>query len=248
MRKIGFIALGLLVTCGLFGQTTINGELTDDANLNSKGNPAVEYTIKIKEKRMLEVWLNSDDFDPVLIIESEDGTVFEDDDTYGNNSYLSLIVDPGEYKIWAGTYGSDEYDESSGLGQFELVYEKGPVAKVTTIEGRLNSGDSQLPKGEYFDRIDQNINPNGHFIIRLQAYGFTGFLCVESPSGKVYRSSDFESNGGFNYVKNLAPEKGIWKITVTSSYTDSEGGYDVEIIDLGADPKTTNTHKPIELE
>ena len=242
MRKIGFLTLGLLVSSGLFGQKTIGGELTGEENLNSKGNPAVEYIIKIKEKRMLDIWLNSDDFDPFLIVESDGGTVLEDDDTYGNNSHLSIVAEPGEYKIWAGSYNPED------RGQFELVYEKGPEVKVTKLEGRLDSNDPQLPKGEFFDQFEHNINPNGHFQIRLKGYGFTGFLLVESPSGKAYRSNDFDNSGGYPIVKNLAPERGTWKITVTSSYLETQGSYDVEILDLGADPQSENTIEPIELE
>jgi hypothetical protein len=227
--------------------------LTGDENSNSKGAPADEYTIQIKTTRILNIWLNSDDFDAFLIVESEDGTVYENDDEAfdGSNSHLSIIAEPGVYKIWAGAYQAAfdlEGPKKEARGLYELLYEKGSEVKVTTIEGRLDDGDAQLPQGQFYDIIQENINPSGQFHIRLKGYGFSGFLFVESPSGKVYRSNDYESTGGYDYVMNVAPESGIWKFNISSDYRDDMGGYDLEILDLGADSNVGIKTKPIELE
>lgn len=253
MRNIRFLALMLLLSTGLLAQKMMDGELTGDERLNRKGYPADEYTIKIKERRILNIWLNSNDFDAYLIVESEDGTVYYNDDTEGNNSYLSIIAEPGVYNIWAGAYNASiEFDESmtEARGLYELLYEKGSEVKVSTIKGRLDDADPQLPKGEYYDVIPYNINPRGHFQIRLKGYGFSGFLFIESPSGKVYRSNDFERSemAGFVNVTNIAPERGTWNLTVSSDILGYMGGYDLEILDLGPDSNEGNKTDPIELE
>jgi len=253
MKKIPLLSLTILFSTGLLAQKTISGELAGDEILNSKGSPADEYTIQINKTQILNVWLNSDDFDAFLIIESEDGTVYENDNVEydDDNSYLSIIANPGVYRIWAGAYVSswDYYEPKQEVsGQYELRYERGSEVNVKTIEGRLDNSDKQLPKGEYYDVIEQTINPTGQFQIRLKGYGFSGFLYVESPSGKVYRSNDYNSLGGYANVTNIAPEQGTWKLNVTSDYAEAMGGYDLEIIDFGADSDKVKTTEPIDLE
>lgn len=254
MKQIPFLTLIMLLSTGLLAQKSVSGELTGDENLNSKGSPADEYTIQINKTQILNVWLNSDDFDAFLIVESEDGSVYENDNIEfsDDNSYLSIIAAPGVYKIWAGVYKSEweefEEPEKEARGQYELLYERGSEVNITTVQGRLDNSDQQLPKGEYYDVIEQTINPTGQFQIRLKGYGFSGFLYIESPSGKMYRSDAYDDVGGYVRVTNITPEQGSWKLYVTSDYSEDMGGYDLEIIDFGANSIKVNNAKPTNLE
>lgn len=254
MKQVPFLTLALLLSTGLLAQKSVSGELTGDENLNSKGAPADEYTIQINKTRILNIWLNSDDFDASLIVESEDGTVYENDDAEwdNDNSYLSIIAAPGVYKIWAGVYKSEweefEEPEKEARGQYELLYERGSELNVITLQGRLDNNDQQLPKGEYLDIIDQTMNATGLFEIRVKGYGFSAYLYVESPSGKVYRSHAYDEVGGYARVTDITPEQGSWKLYVTSDYREDMGGYDLEIIDFGADSIKVNNAKPVNLE
>lgn len=242
MKVLSLSLFALLCSSSLFAQKSISGEITGDEALNMNGIPSDEYVINIKKDRMLEVWLNSNDFDAYLIIEGPDGQVWYNDDSDDKNSYLSMLATPGKYTIWAGSYSADS------RGSYELKYLKGSEVSITRLEGRLDDTDDQLPKGEYVDTFEENINIEGPFDIRLKGLGFTGYLCVTSPSGRVYRSGDYYGSGDYVMISDVAPDKGKWTIQVTSDYVGEMGAYDLEILDFGVDAAQSGGGNAIELD
>lgn len=221
-----------LLTAGLLGaisfsanaQDIISGDLSSDDMMRDERQYYEAHTVEIEEPRMLRVSLNSDEFDTYLIIKTPMGTEEYNDDAEGSDSYLELLAEPGTYTIWASSY-----DEGT-TGSYSLGIELGDEIEIERVEGRLDPRDEQLPKGEYVDTYMQDIESSEPFSVRLKSYGFDGYLVVTSPSGTTWRNDDWEGDISVSMVTGLQPEKGEWKIQVTTLEIEEVGAYDLEII------------------
>lgn len=183
------------------------------------------HTVKVTEPRILKVTLTSDEFDTYLVVKTPQGTEMSNDDHEGSNSYLEVFAEtPGTYTIWASTY--NEGTE----GEYILDIDKTGAINIERTEGRIDPRDEQLPKGEYVDTYNRTIEVDKPFNVRLMCYGFDGFLVVTSPSGQIWRNDDANEDVAISLITDLTPEKGTWKIQVTTVDEGEVGAYDLEII------------------
>ena len=219
------VALAALTFCGLTTQAQeIQGQLTSDDLLRDNEYHYDIHNVKVSSPSMLQVALNSDDFDAYLIVKTPDGLELTNDDHEGNNSYIEVIAEkPGTYEIWASTYGE------GSVGNYSLVVDKSTGLNIDRTEGRLDPRDTQLPKGEYIDVYKRTFSGNQNFTVRLVCYGFDGFLVVTSPSGQVYRNDDAE-DVSVSRISDLVPMPGEWTIQITSAAVEEVGAYDLELI------------------
>ncbi len=225
--------LSHLLTIGLTGalsfaanaqSDSLNGELSAESMMREGRQYYEAHVIEVDEPRMIRVWLNSDEFDTYLVIKTPMGTEEYNDDAEGSNSYLEILAEPGTYTIWASSY-----DEGT-TGNYDLIIDQSEEVSIERLEGRLDPRDEQLPKGEYVDTFEQSISSAEPFSVRLKSYGFDGYLVVTSPSGTTWRNDDWEGDISVSMVTGLQPEKGKWKIQVTTLEIEEVGAYDLEII------------------
>ncbi|HYE59366.1 MAG TPA: PPC domain-containing protein [Rhodothermales bacterium] len=222
-RLLSLLLLGLLA--GPVLAQPVNGTLDDADPSRDNGARYDAHTVTLRENQRLTVRMTSDAFDTYLVVRGPRGEEYTNDDFEGTRVSQVEIVAPsaGTWTIWASSYTSE------GRGAYTLETTAGAVARVETIEGRLDPRDEQLPKGEYFDLIERPIRADGPFTIELLSYGFDGFLVVRSPSGRTYRNDD-DGDAHTSRIRDLAPEPGTWKIWVTTAGADAMGAYDLRIV------------------
>lgn len=220
------LAATLTVTT-LSAQETISGALSSEDTKREGAYFYDAHTIQVNEPRIIKLWLNSDEFDAYLIVKTPSGTELSNDDNEGSNSYVEVFAEEtGTYTVWASTYNE------GSTGEYELQIEKSDRINISRSEGRLDPRDEQLPKGEYVDTHMIKVDTDDTFSIRLKCYGFDGYLVVTSPSGQIWRNDDAGDDYTISMVSDLSPEKGEWKVQVTTLEIEEVGAYDLEVITM----------------
>lgn len=206
---------------------TLSGQLTTDDHRREEAQYYDAHTVDVESACSIRVWLDSDEFDAFLVVKTPNGVELTNDDNEGSNSFIEVLADePGTYTIWASAY------EAESTGSYKLVIDQSDEISIDRTEGRLVPRDEQLPKGEYVDVITKKIDTKEPFTVRLKSYGFDGYLVVTSPSGQTFRNDDFEGDYTVSQLNGLEPEKGEWKIQVTTLNVEEVGAYDLDIITM----------------
>lgn len=224
MKRFSLLLAGTLLTLGATAQPT-TGSLDDADASRDNGARYDATTVTLRENQRLRVRMTSDAFDTYLVVRGPKGEEFVNDDFEGTRvSQVELVAaSAGTWTVWASAYTSE------GRGAYTLETTSGAVARVETIEGRLDPRDQQLPKGEFFDLFERALRADAPFTVELFSYGFDGFLVVQAPSGRFYRNDD-DGDTHTSRLRDLTPEPGTWKIWVTTTGADAMGAYDLRIV------------------
>ncbi len=188
--------------------------------------PYDAYKVELAEGQKVNVHLESAAFDTYLIVVGPGDARYENDDFGSTSASEIAFVAPraGTYTVWASTY------DNTGAGDYSLTITPGGVARVETVEGRLDPNDTPLPKGEYADTLERAIEAGAPFDVELRSYGFDGYLVLRAPSGTWYRNDDDGDDTSRSRLADIAPEAGTWTIIVTSVSPDEFGAYDLRIL------------------
>lgn len=226
MRNTFLALIGLIAFTATQAQE-ISGSLSPGDMRRDNAYFYDAHTVRVTQPTILRVGLSSEDFDTYLIVKTPDGQeLLNDDFAENSDSYIEILAEsPGAYTIWASSY------EEGAAGSYSLLIEQSGAISIDRTEGRLDPKDEMLPKGEHIDTYTRTIKSKSPFSVRLQCYGFDGYLVVTSPSGQVFRNDDADDNDvAISRVSDLTPEEGQWKIQVTSAAAAEVGAYDLEII------------------
>lgn len=211
---------------------TFTGTLAPTDPTRDGGARYDSYTFQAREGQQVKVRMTSDAFDTYLIVKGPTGQEFTNDDFEGTSvSQLEFVAGQGgAWTVWASSFND------TGAGDYAVEVTPGRIARIETVEGRLDPRDRQLPKGEFYDLVERPIAAGSPFTVELRAYGFDGYLVLESPSGKFYRNDDAEGGmddgqgGTISRLADVAPESGAWKVYVTTATGDALGAYDLRFI------------------
>lgn len=221
------LALVLLAVAAPAAAQSYTGSLGPGSPTREHGAPYDAYTFEAEQGQVVRVRMEGEDaLDTYLIVRSPSGTEWVNDDFEWmlNISQVDLVApEAGTWTAWASAYSSH------GEGSYTLDIRLGPIAEVTTIEGRLDPRDAQSIKGEYYDTIAIEAPASGTFSVELISYGFDGFLRVTSPSGQQWRNDDAGSTS-VSRVENLRGMPGEWTVDVTSYSPEEVGAYDLHVI------------------
>ncbi len=220
-----FALLTLLALALPAAAQPLAGTLEDADPSRDSGARYDASTVTLRENQRLVVRMTSDAFDTYLVVKGPKGEEFMNDDFDGTRvSQVEFVAaSAGTWTVWASAYSTE------GRGAYTLEITPGAVARVETIEGRLDPRDPQLPKGEFFDLLERTFATGAPFTLELLSYGFDGFLVVQSPSGTFYRNDD-DGDAHTSRLRDLHPEPGTWKIWVTTTGADAMGAYDLRIV------------------
>ncbi len=220
----------LLLATALFALPAASQSYTGTLGPNSKsrdgGARYDAYPVTLATGQKVSVRLNSTAFDTYLLVVGPGDARFENDDNGSTEESLVEFVAPaaGTYTVWASAY------DETGEGVYSLTVTPGAIARVETVEGRLDPNDTVLPKGERADTIERTIEATGPFDLELVCYGFDGYLAVQSPSGQWYRNDDAGADPAHSRIGDLTPESGTWRIIVTTNAAEEFGAYDLRIL------------------
>ncbi|MFC1628154.1 pre-peptidase C-terminal domain-containing protein [Gemmatimonadota bacterium] len=155
------------------------------------------------------------------------------------DDYPLLSITPAE----SGTYQVEVYMVSCtvspcyyGIGFWS---EEGQVSgssnkQAESYTGRLESGDTSLPSGEYVDNYSFEARAGQHIVVELRSTDFDTYLMVKSPSGDQTENDDHDGDVNISRVEIDAGESGTWSILATSFEKGETGSYEV-IISVSGD-------------
>jgi hypothetical protein len=218
------LAILLLTTASPAFAETHTGTLEAGDETLEEGEFVDSFRFEAQLGQRFVITMTSDDFDTYLLLHSPTDQVTENDDA-GAGSRIELIAsEAGTWEVGATSFASGE------TGDYEVVIEPGAIAKVKTIEGRLDNSDDTALKGEFFDTHTASVPAQGESFVELTSLGFDGFLVVESASGQVWRNDD----AGSLTLSRVGPitggDAGELTIHVTSLDPGEVGAYDLRIL------------------
>jgi hypothetical protein len=182
------------------------------------------YPLDLNEGERVVVHLSSAEFDSFLLAEAPDGTEYENDDfSDGSDSRLDFLVTvAGVWNIKATSYEDDEQ------GAYRLKITREKIGQVQSHQGVLTEGDSQAPKGEYYDTYRIRVQENQRMLIELESQGFDSYLAVKPPIGPSLVNDDHLSEYS-SRIEFIAETAGEYQIHVTSFEQSETGSYDLHI-------------------
>jgi Caspase domain len=212
-----------------------HGELgADDQTLDS-GEYADHHTVYGHVGQEIAIDLQSEDFDPYLLVIAPDGKQVENDDYEGDAAHARLMVsvsEPGNYDVYVTSF------EAGETGRYTLEITPSEVAPVLSMReehGALTSSDRTLTSGEYFDTYEVAGSPGQYLRIDLRSDDFDTYLILAPPKGEQQENDDGESPGHSAIDAELT-ERGTYRVLVTSYEPDEVGEYvlTIEEVDRNA--------------
>ena len=82
--------------------------------------------------------------------------------------------------------------------------------------GRLESGDSRLPTGQFADEYFFDGEAGSEVVVDLSSPDFDTYLAVRGPNGDVWTNDDFEGDRARSVVRLILPVSGKYVVTTTS--------------------------------
>ncbi|HEY7472910.1 MAG TPA: hypothetical protein VIE68_11245 [Gemmatimonadota bacterium] len=100
-----------------------------------------------------------------------------------------------------------------------------PALAQTVRTGSLDSGDTKLESGEFFDEYPVQADLGQEIIAIATSVDFDPYLILIAPSGEQYENDDYADSPDVSLVQQVADEEGTWRLKVTSYEPDESGAY-----------------------
>lgn len=244
---------GDLRTTELEAGSETQGVLDDTASRLGSGERAVAYTFTAAAAGEYVIELESEVFDPYLIVLGPNGQTWENDDAGGTQNAAVELTAPvaGSYRVVATSYRADM------TGKFVLkvqdarrTHANAAVAAAipataargdAPIRGALERGDNTLSSGEFVDRYTRTFTRGAPVSIRATSTTFDTYLIVRSPSGHQSDNDDFASGDTNAGIDIPSAEEGEYTVLVTSYRPGEAGDYTLTMSSSGVSvPSPTN--------
>jgi CHAT domain-containing protein/tetratricopeptide (TPR) repeat protein len=129
----------------------VQGTLAEGDRVFQDGSLYVPHTLEGKAGDLIQIRLESTDFDTYLILQGPDGSqVAQNDDLLGTNSWIAIeLPETGRYQILANSY------DASGRGDYQLTVRTATrrdltiTATVTRANGLFQQGFQQYQRSQY---------------------------------------------------------------------------------------------------
>jgi uncharacterized caspase-like protein len=190
------------------------------------------YSFQGEAGQILEISLNSDEFDTYLTLQNAAGeTIAQDDDSGSDrNALLNVMLpDSGSYRVVARGYE----DNSLGAYQFQI---NGLSLKPTPLlqeQGSLSDQDALLPNTDTEKRSDRyslNGQAGQRLEVNLRSPEFDTYLILQDAAGNTIAENDDRMVGDTNSrITTILPETGTYQVLVTGFSEESRGLYDLMV-------------------
>ncbi len=188
-------------------------QLGEEATGMLTGHPQT-YRLAVEQAGLLQVSMRSDDIDSLLELSGLGINARDDDSGGGYDALLSVVVEPGVYRINAAQHGNGE-------GVFTLHTELTEVAPLgdriapgETRVGRLTEGQPAIAKLQ--------IEQSGRYRITLRSSDFDALLGLE---GEGVEATDDDSAGGTNAQLELYLEAGEYQLLNSTYGNEGTGNF-----------------------
>ena len=182
--------------------TSVSGNLASASGDAEGGDPTARHDMRVESGMLVEVVLQSDDFDAYLTVELPDGERLENDDSMdGSDSGLVVRVDQsGTMRIFVNAYEDDESGEYTLSAR--LFDPPETVEAEQTFDGNLSSDDRKLFSQKPVDWYMMHGSPDDAVTVTLSSGDFDTVLLVFFADGGYEEYDDIDddtSNSEFSY-------------------------------------------------
>lgn len=217
-----------------------SGVLNDESPRLTSGEHAVGYSFEATAAGRYVIALESDVFDPYLVVVGPNGQMVENDDAGGSrNARIELTPQTaGRYVIVASTFRPGmggkfllkvQNAERPQAGVAAAAGIPGTAATTDAPQrGELARGDTTLQSGEYVDRFTRSFPRGTAISVRVRA-SFDSYLIVRSPSGRQSDNDDLETGNTNAGLDIPSAEEGEYTFLVTSYRPGETGEYTLSI-------------------
>lgn len=211
-----------------------NGTLTPEATPTEIRyvRNADAYSFQGEAGQILEISLNSDEFDTYLALQNAAGETIAQDDDSGSerNALLNVLLpDSGSYRVVARGYE----DTSVGAYQFQINSLSLKPTPLLQEQGSLSDQDALLPNTDTQKRSDRyslNGQSGQRLEINLRSPEFDTYLILQDAAGNTIAENDDRMVGDTNSrLSTILPEAGTYQVLVTGFSEDSRGLYDLTV-------------------
>ena len=223
-----------------------NGTLAQGDTRLDSGEFSDAYTINGRAGDVVDISLNSPDFDTYLLLRGPDGSSFDNDDADGGgtNSQLRVTLPAsGSYRLVVTSYQSGESGsyvlETSGATTVAAANSGSSGSSIggatdtqrlglgTPVSGQLNSSDPQLGSGEYFDVYTLTDVPGTQIVVEMRSSAVDTYLAAMGSGGYEVSNDDDPSgqNGTNSRLEITIPESGEVNVAATSYASGEAGAY-----------------------
>lgn len=187
--------------------------LGEEATGMLTGQPQT-YRLVVEQSGLLQVSMQSDDIDSQLEVTGAGIHVRDDDSGGGYDALLSVVVEPGTYRISASQHGNGE-------GVFTLRTEQ---TDVTPLDDSILPGETRvgrLTEGQP-TTANLHIEQDGRYRITLSSAEFDAMLGLE---GQGLEEMDDDSAGGTNAQLELYLEAGEYQLINSTFGSEGAGNF-----------------------
>ncbi|PAU75163.1 hypothetical protein [Halomonas salipaludis] len=179
----------------------------------------IDYQITLSERLEVVIDMQSEDFDSYLTLTGDGVTISDDDSGSDLDARLQTLLDPGQYTISAGSFGS-------GSGRFRLATR---TQAVTDDEGSELSLDeprtARLVPGAR-DHYTLQIETPGMYVIDMRSSEVDAYLEIE---GEELYLSDDDSGDGVDAQLTVRLEAGHYRVTARAFNSSDVGSYVISV-------------------
>ncbi len=212
-----------------------------DSQLDDSREYYDELELDVVAGQRIEVVLESDEFDPYLILISPDEDVWENDDWEDGQSGSRIDViakTGGTWRIIVTSYKPGMSGDYAGTVTLTTPQDTAVQAgEEATFElaGDLASGDLTLERtGEFYDETTFPAAAGQVIVVELRSTQFDPYLILISPSGESWDNDDWQDDRSLSRLQVTADADGQWRALVTS-YAPGETGSYTGLVQVVAD-------------
>ena len=223
-----------------------NGTLEQGDTRLDSGEFSDAFTINGRAGDVVDIRLDSADFDAYLMMRGPDGSSFDNDDAEdgGTNAQLRVTLPAsGSYRLVVTSYQSGESGayvlETAGATTVAAATTGGSASSIggatdaralaigTPVTGQLSGSDPQLDSGEYFDVYTLSGEPGTQFVVEMQSSAVDTYLAAIGSGGYEVSNDDDASgrNGTNSRLEITIPDSGAVNVAATSYAGEETGAY-----------------------
>ena len=211
-----------------------NGTLEASDRTLSTGELFDAYVYQGRAGQRLSVRLQTDQFDPYLMVRGPGVTEDNDDAAEGDlNSLIDLTLpEDGAYRILATSYQAGErgdYTLSVGTtAQQPAVVVDGTLRDGEPVSGEFSSADPTRQGGQSFESWSFQGSAGDSVTIELTSRDVDTFLILRTPDGVEETNDDISRRDTSSRINMILPTTGTYQVLASTYLSGAEGVYALE--------------------
>lgn len=211
--------------------TTPTGTLEASDAAFSGGEYFDRYEVDVQIGQTLVADLQSDVFNPYVVVRSPSGQEWANDDFEGSRTLSRLEIDAlesGTWEVIATSYAAKE------VGAYVLDYQvtgepSSTVDGARVESGTLDSSDVQLEAGEYRDVYTVTALAGQVITADMRSSDFDTYVFLRNPANEGPDNDDFEGDRSRSVVSYEVLSDGEHQVYATSYQPGETGAYSLAI-------------------